>query len=260
MIKSPKISVLMAVYNTKEEYLRQSIESILNQTFTDFEFIIINDGSTDKRIEDVIKSYDDERIKYIYQSNQGLPVALNNGLDNATGKYVARMDSDDISHPDRLEKQYMFMESNPDVGVCGTLFKMFGQKSGVSPHPENVSLLTLLKGCYIGHPTVMMRKDVLDKYNIRYDINFRSAQDYELWSRMVRVTKIKNIMDVLLDYRFESNNISSSKAAEQARNADLVRKRILEFLTSDTTLHKDLLDMVFNKKSNNSIFKKWFKK
>lgn len=250
----------MSVYNTKEEYLRQSIESILNQTFTNFEFIIINDGSTDRHIEDVIKSYDDGRIKYFCQSNKGLPAALNNGLDKAGGKYIARMDSDDISHTDRLEKQYAFMESNPDVGVCGTLFKIFGQKSGVSLHPENVTLLTLLKGCYIGHPTVMMRKDILDQYNIRYDINFKSAQDYELWSRMVRVTKIKNIMDVLLDYRFESNNISSSRAEEQAQNANLVRKNILDFLTDDILLQKDILDMVFNKKTKNSIFKKWFKK
>lgn len=250
----------MPVYNTKEEYLRQSIESILNQTFSDFEFIIINDGSTDKHIESIVKSYKDDRIKYIYQSNQGLPVALNNGLDNATGKYIARMDSDDISHLDRLEKQYAFMESNLDVGVCGTLFKMFGLKSDVSPHPENVSLLTLLKGCYIGHPTVMVRKEILDKYNLRYNINFKSAQDYELWSRMIRVTKIKNIMDVLLDYRFESTNISSSKAEEQARNAGLVRKSILDFLTDDAQLQQSVLDSVFNKKTKPSIFKKWFKK
>ena len=108
----------MPVYNTKEEYLREAIESILNQTFTDFEFIIVNDGSTNNA-EDVILSYKDERIVYIKQENQGVSIASNNGWNKAKGEYIARMDSDDVSFPDRLEKQIQFLEDNPEYSLVG---------------------------------------------------------------------------------------------------------------------------------------------
>ena len=109
MNSSKLISVLMPVYNTKEEFLRTAIESILNQTFSNFEFIIINDGSTNNA-EDVILSYKDDRIIYLKQENQGIVAALNNGWDRAKGEYIARMDSDDISFPDRFEKQIEYLE------------------------------------------------------------------------------------------------------------------------------------------------------
>ena len=120
----PKVSVLMPVYNTKEEYLREAIESILNQTFTDFEFIIINDGSTNNA-EEVIKSYKDSRIKYYRQENHGLIYTLNYGLSLCNGEYIARMDSDDISLPFRFEKQIEVLDKNPNIGIVGGLIKIF---------------------------------------------------------------------------------------------------------------------------------------
>ena len=116
----PVISVIMPVYNTKEKFLREAVESILNQTFTDFEFIIINDGS-DSITEDIILSYKDLRIKYLKnEQNLGIVQSLNKAVKTAKGKYIARMDADDISMPHRLEKQYEFMENHPQCGVCGT--------------------------------------------------------------------------------------------------------------------------------------------
>ena len=118
MNNSKKISVLMPVYNTKEEFLRTAIESILNQTYSNFEFIIINDGSTNNA-EDVILSYKDERIVYLKQENKGIVSALNNGWDKASGEYIARMDSDDISLSERFEKQIEFLENNSEYSLVG---------------------------------------------------------------------------------------------------------------------------------------------
>ena len=119
---NPKVTVLMPVYNC-EKYLRESIESILNQTFKDFEFLIINDGSSDKSAE-IVESYNDNRINFVQnEKNIGLAASLNRGLDIAKGEYIARMDADDISLPERLEKQVRFMETNPQIGICGQLDK-----------------------------------------------------------------------------------------------------------------------------------------
>ncbi|HAS7841575.1 TPA: glycosyltransferase family 2 protein, partial [Vibrio cholerae] len=126
-MSSPKISVVMSVYNG-EKYLGEAIDSILKQTFSDFEFIIINDGSTDKTLE-IIKSYmkKDDRIVLVSRENKGLIVSLNEGLDLAKGQYIARMDADDISIKSRFEKQIEFLDSNPDIGVCGTWVEVFGE-------------------------------------------------------------------------------------------------------------------------------------
>ena len=120
----PKVSVLMPVFNTKEEYLRESIHSILNQTFNDFEFIIINDGSVNNA-EDVILSYCDNRIKYFEQDNHGLVYTLNRGISLCNGEYIARMDSDDISLPERFARQVEILERNPEIGIVGGLISFF---------------------------------------------------------------------------------------------------------------------------------------
>ena len=260
-MKTPRVSVLMAVYNTPVDFLKKSIESILTQTFYDFEFIIIDDGSTQKDIKNTILSYNDKRIRYFYQKNIGLPGALNNGLNKCSGKYIARMDSDDIARPDRLKKQVDFLDNNPDVGIVGSLFQTFGKKRYISDHPFNVTVMTLLKGCYIGHPTVMFRKDIFDKYNLRYNLKFKCAQDYELWSRAVRVTKIVNIQEVLLDYRISEINISQKRAEEQNSNAHKVRNSILLFLSDDKNIQEKLYDIVFpkQKKSIRKLLKRFLK-
>ena len=161
IMTSPRISVLMPAYNS-EQYVAESIESILNQTFTDFEFIIINDGSTDntaKIIDEYAKR--DERIKFVNNSkNKGLIGVLNEGLNLARGEYIARMDSDDISLPTRFERQIAYMELHPKCGVLGTWFQMFGNASNIVRHPKRINLLNLLRDQHVGHPTVMIRKSV----------------------------------------------------------------------------------------------------
>ncbi len=204
----PKISVVMPVYNTKEEYLRESIESILNQTYSDFEFIIINDGSTNNT-EDVILSYKDKRIKYFKQKNSGVAKTLNYGFDLAQGEYIARMDSDDISLPDRFEKQINFLENNKSISVLGAWHEEFPQKN-INKVPSEVKLMDLVRDNLVSHPTIMLRKNDFDKYKLRYNPAF-TCEDYELWTRVVRCLKFCNLQEVLLKYRKEPNgqNISS---------------------------------------------------
>ncbi len=236
-----RVSVIMPVYNTKEEYLREAIESILNQTFADFEFIIINDGSTNNA-EDVILSYKDERIKYIKQENQGIPKTRNKGFKMATGEYIALVDSDDISLPERFEKQVKYLDENKKISVLGSCFEIFPEYSIVT-HPKTPKILDFLKGCYIAQPTVMLRKSDFDKYNLRYNEDFKVAQDYELWSRAVRVLNFENLQEVLLKYRWhESNN--SKINPELIKNDTSVKNSILRFLTSDENLQKKIRDLV----------------
>lgn len=185
----PMISVLMPAYNCAK-YLPQSIESILGQTFTDFEFIIINDGSTDDT-ESVILSYGDPRIVYLKnEKNAGLVFTLNRALQEVEGKYVARMDGDDISLPDRFEKQFMFMERNRDIDVLATFVDLIdenGHKTGhwaedIQHADANSIRKFLVKNNCIAHPTVMVKSEVLLKY--RYYVQQALSEDYDLWLRI----------------------------------------------------------------------------
>jgi len=234
-MKTPRISVLMPAYNAYE-YIGVAIESILNQTFTDFEFIIINDGSTDKTAQ-IIGEYAkrDKRIKLVNNSkNKGLIGVLNEGLDLAHGEYIARMDSDDISLPTRFEKQIKYMDGHQQCGVLGTWFQCFGNSTDIVCHPKRIKLLNILAGQFVGHPTVMLRKSVIDKYDFRYDMNYKHAEDYELWSRMVLVTEIHNLPEILLNYRWIDTNISVIHANAQQMVANRVKNNILGCLSSDT--------------------------
>ena len=178
----PKISVLMPAYNV-EKYIAESIESILNQTFTDFEFLIINDGSTDGTAQ-IIKEYakKDKRIRFIdNKKNQGLIAVLNQGLDLCTGEYIARMDSDDISLPERFAKQVEYMEMHPECGLLGTAGQNFGADTNTYYSPEHVDMFDLLRGVGFYHPSVMMRKSVMDKYNLRYDPRYYLVEDWRFF-------------------------------------------------------------------------------
>jgi glycosyltransferase involved in cell wall biosynthesis len=203
--KEMKISVLLPVYNA-ESYLQEAIDSILSQSFTDFEFIIIDDGSTDNS-ENIILSYNDTRIKYVKNAeNLKLIATLNKGLTLCRGKYIARMDSDDIALPDRLKVQYEFMEKNPDVGVCGANIEAFYQENGRKLKvwfPESDSEIrayTYFQAAFC-HPTVMLRKSVLEENNLNYPKDYYRAEDYALWVEMLRYTKAYNIQSTQLKYR-----------------------------------------------------------
>jgi glycosyltransferase involved in cell wall biosynthesis len=209
----PLISVVMPVYNA-EKYLTEAIESILEQTYEYFEFIIINDGSTDSS-SIIIDSYAeiDSRIRHVKNKNQGISLSLNDGINIAKGEFIARMDADDISLSTRFEEQVKFMENNPEIGVCGTWAKLIGDiKDGEYNRPpsnhDELKIRLLFSVCFV-HPSVMMRRSLLIKTNNLYDPNFTSAQDYDLWSRLETHTNFSNIPKTLIKYRVLKNSVSA---------------------------------------------------
>ncbi len=219
---TPRVTVLMSVYNG-EAYLTQAIDSILWQTFTDFEFLIIDDCSTDSSaviLDDCAKQ--DPRIRVIKnEDNLGLTKSLNVGLREAKGEYIARMDSDDISLPNRLSLQVSFLDNNKDVGICGGNIRIFGELNHLYTYPyDNATLkLNLLNRSPFAHPVVCMRTSCVKKHNLYYNEDFVTAQDYELWVQFSRVTRLANIPEVLLKYRLHNRNITKVKASEQQESS-----------------------------------------
>lgn len=230
MDTTPKITVLLPVYNC-ELYVQTAVESILNQTFTDFEFLIIDDASTDKTV-DIIKQLDDSRIHLIEKPvNSGYTNSLNYGLQLAKGEYIARMDGDDISYPERFSKQIDYLEANPDVVVCGTTYKITGNDKSITlPENHETIKLGLLWGNCISHPTVMIRKKILDDYSIQYDTTKEPAEDYDMWVRLLSLGKLHNLQEVLFEYRLYGNQVSRKRAEEQKKNDVLAKFKILQYL------------------------------
>ena len=243
----PKISVVMPVYNG-EKYLKEAIDSILNQTFTDFEFIIIDDGSTDKT-EQIIKSYDDKRILYIKnEKNLGVAESLNKGLDMAQGEYIARMDADDISMPKRFEKQIDFMDVHCEYGVCGTGVIIFQDDEYICQRMFSEShkalRVDLIFGNALAHPTVMIRKSISESVLLRYDEDFEKAEDYELWTRISNNIQIHSIKEPLLKYRIHENQVSTSSNTQQRNAAMNVRYNVMKRILGNSA---DKYIVSFNK-------------
>ena len=211
-VKVPEISVIMPVYNS-EVYLKEAIESILNQTFKDFEFIIINDGSSDNSLR-IISGFEDERIILINQKNKGLIASLNKGLEIAKGEFIARMDSDDISLPERFEKQLKFMKRE-NIDICGGNFISINNngipsKLYSTPRTHELCTLSLLSKVPFAHPTVIIRKDFLKKYDLKYgQSNIKKAEDLDFWMRIHdKGGKFSNVDDTILKYRVLNNSLS----------------------------------------------------
>ncbi len=242
-----KVSVIMAVYNTKESYLREAIESILNQTFKDFEFIIINDGSTNN-CEDVIKSYKDERIKYIKQENQGAAASRNNGIKEATGEYIAIMDSDDIAYPNRFEEEVKFLDEHKDYAMVGSNAESF-PRYRLWKNVEEPRILDCIRECNFVHSTVMYRRELFLKNNYIYDIKMPPSEDYDLWSKVIIKEKVYNIQKPLVKYRLEGQGICSNNKEKGEVNSIRIQKRLLDFLTKDEKLQSKIIDLIFKKKN-----------
>lgn len=248
-----KISVLMPVYNA-ELYIRQAIDSILNQTFTDFEFIIINDGSTDKS-EDIIQEYVDSRIKYVKNDiNRGLIYTLNKGLHLAKGKYIARMDADDISKPERFNKQFTFMEKNQDVTLLGTAFEYINTPYIIVHPPDNELMrIRLFKNIVFLHPSLMLRKSDIDKYSLCYKDLYKSAEDYKLGIDLsINGLKMSNLIEPLLEYRQHEAQISSAKRIEQETTANLIRKEYISYFFGNC-LSENEISIFANSFTKNSL-------
>ncbi len=216
----PKISVIMSVYSG-ERHLREAVDSILNQTASDLEFIVIDDASQDGTSR-ILDSYSDSRFKVHRNSeNLGLTRSLNQALDLASGEYIARMDADDISLPDRLARQIAFLDSHPDIGVVGTALRRIsirGTKIGGvvrKPLSDTAIRWACLLENPIAHPSVMMRHSVLTEHGLRYDPSFQTSQDYELWVRMLQVCKAANLPEPLLYYRVHFNTVSLAHRSMQ---------------------------------------------
>jgi len=233
----PKVTVLMPVYNAGR-FLREAIDSILAQTFTDFEFLIIDDGSTDGS-QSIIRSYDDSRIKFVQnENNLGVAATLNRGLDLAWGEHIARMDADDISLPRRLEKQIRFMEDKPEVGVSGTWIRLFGDQPRVvdrCPVGASVVKAYLLFDNPMSHPSVIMRHEVMKKFNLHYDPAFSRTEDYDLWSRASQYFSMDNLPEPLVKFRFHNQSITSTTEKEMKEQTKKILQRELNKLDISST-------------------------
>ena len=220
----PKISVLMPVYQTPETYLREAIESILAQSYTDFEFLILDD-CPEKSVEYIVKTYVDKRIKYLKNTqNIGISASRNKLIDLSRGEYLAVMDHDDIALPERFKKEVAFLDSHPDVGVVGTWYERFPNKKIKKTYITNSQIEhNLMYACSILHPSSMIRKSTLISNNIRYEAEFTPAEDYVLWCRLIGKTKFANIPEVLQKYRDYPNNSSKMKAAEMKEATNRIR-------------------------------------
>lgn len=265
------ISVIMSNYNTPEEFLRPAIESILNQTYQNFEFIIIDDCSTDNSLS-IIESYTDSRIKIIKNEiNLGITKSLNKGLAVAKGEFVARMDADDISFETRFEKQVSFLKSHPDHIVCGTGVELIGDWETkhsnkficrTIPSKDEFRIHLLFGNSpNIVHPTAMFNRSLLLKYNITYNENYPLAQDYRMWVSCSEHAECTNLQETLLYYRVHGKAVSNDKKELQKNIACQIMQEQLDKLHLELTeetaeIHKDFL---FNRKEYSIKCKKWIK-
>ena len=245
---TPLVSVLMASFND-EKYIKKAINSILSQTICDFEFIIIDDCSTDNTVN-IIKSFTDSRIT-LYQNteNMGLGYNLHIGINIAKGKYIARMDADDISLPNRFEKQVAYLEAHQDVLCLGTSYRFIGDLGIRQKYLKNYIYQEenpeMLKAqCLIGtpllHPSVMFNAKQMRRNNINYDPTFRKAQDYELWSRVIWGNLITNLPDALMFYRCSLQQASVAGRSSQIENSRKIYERMLTCILGRLPSEKEL--------------------
>ena len=243
----PLITVLMPVYNGIK-YLGEAIQSILNQTFQNFEFIIIDDGSTDDSVK-IIKSYDDNRIRLVENKNNlGQSETLNKGLSLTRGNYIARMDQDDISMPERLKKQFEFMENNLDIDVCGSWLQLMGKYDGIvelETDSERIKI-NLLTNQNLAHPAVMIRKDTLVKYDLNYNPTFTISNDYDLWIRMFEYCSFANLPEPLLKFRMHDNQYSKMLWKQNNAETNIILTNLLIKIgiqpdDSDLNIHKTVI-------------------
>lgn len=209
----PKVSILMPIYQTSSEYLREAIDSILAQSYKDYEFIILNDSPENPDLKVMVENYTDRRIRYYENSkNLGIAGSYNRLLELASCEYAAMMNHDDISHPDRIKLQVEYLDTHPEVGVVGTAFKKFGEinrfKTIINPTDDDCIRSLFLFKVPLHHPTVMFRRQLLTENNIHYNTNYISLNDRQLFYDISKVSKLANLPQVLYKYRFHSRMAS----------------------------------------------------
>ena len=229
MTHVPTVSCILPVHDG-EAYVREAVDSIFAQTFADFELIVVDDVSTD-RTPEILASIRDPRLRVVRNAARGgIAGSCNRALTLCRGRYVARMDHDDVSLPQRFARQVAFLEAHADVAICGTWVRMFcggwRRDRKLEADSERIRCLFLMFNV-LSHPSVMIRRDVLERHGLRYDETFESAEDYDLWTRTSWVSKLANVPQVLLLHRVHPEQISQRGKPRQLNKAELVRNREL---------------------------------
>jgi glycosyltransferase involved in cell wall biosynthesis len=232
-MKTTPISVIIPVYNA-EAFINETINSVLTQTFSDFELLMLDDGSTDKSAE-IILSYNDPRINYI-QCDHDFAGTLNKGFFLSRGKYIAQIDHDDIMLPYRLQTQYDFMETNPDVVACGGYMIAFGKTSyemrSVLAYSDIVKSLTTGNMPPIYNSTGFIRREILSKYNIEYKRGYSFAADTKFWSDIVKTGKVINIPKPLVLYRTSDTQTSVVTLSESRKAIEVIFQEMTQYILS----------------------------
>ena len=215
----PLVSVLIPIYNA-QEFLAESVQSILNQAFQDFELILVDDASTDNSFS-ILQTISDSRVKIIHHNiNKGIGEALNTALASAKGKYLLRMDADDIAYSNRIKCQVEFMEENPKIGVSGTLAEYFDGTPFNQTVQNEYLKPSLLLDCPFAHPTVIIRKEIMDNSGLQFS---GYLEDYELWIKLSQLTDFGLLPEVLLKYRRSENQFTSQNFEKRQNEANKLR-------------------------------------
>ena len=227
--RNPVISVCMSMYNASK-YLRECIDSVLAQTFKNFEFLIVDDGSTDNSVE-IVKSYNDSRIRLLCNKHDYIE-SLNLLLKEAQGKYIARMDADDVMQYNRLSIQYDFLEKENNIDiVCGEIEYLGNKRESIITNELEITLETISEGNIIPHPTVMMRTNRIREKNIQYNSKYLFAEDYNLWvDALIAGLRIIKLPHVLISYRLSHTQISQQNKKEQILCSEKVIQKIYKHL------------------------------
>lgn len=234
MVMASLVSVLMPVYKTAP-YLREAMDSMLAQTFKDFELIVLNDCSPDNA-EEILDAYDDPRIvRYKGEKNAGLSNVLNAGIGMARGKYIARMDSDDISLPQRLQVQVDYLEKHPNVDLVSVGMRLFGAKEGTwirEINPEKVKIEAMFHSPVL-HASSVWRKDAFERQGLRFRQEMVPAEDYDLWTRaMLKGLKLVNLPEVLYEYRIHEAQATVQTDKTTAKSREVQMAYLQEALPS----------------------------
>ena len=241
----------MPIYNTKREYFQEAIESIMRQTFSDFELIVIDNGSREGYVAEILSTYQDTRIKLSrLDQNIGPARGRNLAISKATGEYIAIMDSDDIAVPDRFEKQLNFFALHREIGCLGGQAEIISNGKSHIQWPkvfanQDIEMCLLFEGCPFCHSTVMLKREILNKNSILYPSQYEPAEDYALWLSLIGKTQFHILQEKLVTYRFYPENASLSNSIKQRQKAVQAQTDFIEKYCKIKGLNKGMLKNFF---------------
>ena len=229
----PKVSVLTPIYKTNERFLREAIESVLNQTFGDFEFLLLDDCPSDDR-EAVVRSYRDPRVVYLKnERNRGITPSRNRLLELAKGDYLAVLDHDDVCRADRFEKEVAYLDAHPDCGVVSSWIRHVPSGRVIEyPQDRHAVKVALAHDCIVQHSAAMIRKSALAAHGLRYEEAFSPAEDHGLWVRLLPHVDFHIIPEPLLDYRWHADN-TTWKQAEKMKEGSFMAQELAKATVPD---------------------------